>query len=428
MIHYDIFSATARGASHVDAGTVCEDSSAHFDGGTYQIAAVADGHGDRTCFRSQIGSKFAVEVVVEQLKLFAAQFPADKIDALLHSDRFREEITHQLALSVIGTWHERILAHYKANPPTEEELTSSGRYEARYRSGTDLAHIYGTTLIACLVTEQYLLTLHQGDGRIIVIRKNGRIDQPVPWDPRCRMNITTSMCNDDAVESCRFYVSDQQADPVAAVYVLTDGVEDSFRSLDSLNTFCGDLTGRCVEHGIPDAKTLEAELAGLSRRGSSDDASIAAILDLQAARPLCASFRLRMEMETGSRAMGLANLYLDSMYMKRASLASKLEDARREYAALEHEVTGLGHRMRGLAKQIRECWKESMEKAPAEKAAKAALEAAQAAYDETDAEYQEYAAKVRAGQVRCRNAENKLREMGLLDPQQPSEEAGVDGA
>ena len=49
---------------------VCQDSSAHKVGDNYAIAVVADGHGSKKHFRSNIGSKFAVEATLETIANF----------------------------------------------------------------------------------------------------------------------------------------------------------------------------------------------------------------------------------------------------------------------------------------------------------------------------------------------------------------------
>ena len=51
------FSHSVKGASHKASGTVCQDSSAYLAEERYAVAVVADGHGSKKHFRSNIGSE-----------------------------------------------------------------------------------------------------------------------------------------------------------------------------------------------------------------------------------------------------------------------------------------------------------------------------------------------------------------------------------
>lgn len=101
----------------------------------------------------------------------------------------------QLGNCIVGKWSLTVMENLRENPITEQELELAQNYAEAYRRGDRLEHIYGTTLIAALLTPDFLLVLHQGDGRCVVIHEDGVIDQPVPWDDRCHDNVTTSMCN-----------------------------------------------------------------------------------------------------------------------------------------------------------------------------------------------------------------------------------------
>jgi hypothetical protein len=87
---------------------------------------------------------------------------------------------------------------FTENPLTLDERAKCDRYLDRYDRGEKLEHIYGTTLIAGLLTDKYLLLLQQGDGRCDVFDANGEVSQPIPWDDKCFANVTTSLCEDDA--------------------------------------------------------------------------------------------------------------------------------------------------------------------------------------------------------------------------------------
>ena len=57
---YKGFSYSMTGASHITKNMVCQDSSAHYAAEDFSVAVVADGHGSKKHFRSNIGSDIAV--------------------------------------------------------------------------------------------------------------------------------------------------------------------------------------------------------------------------------------------------------------------------------------------------------------------------------------------------------------------------------
>ena len=66
------FSHSVMGASHEKTGLVCQDSSAYKVCDDYAVCVVADGHGSKKHFRSNMGSKFAVEATIATVDRFYA--------------------------------------------------------------------------------------------------------------------------------------------------------------------------------------------------------------------------------------------------------------------------------------------------------------------------------------------------------------------
>lgn len=84
----------------------------------------------------------------------------------------------------------------------------SEQSKQHYLNGTeDFRHAYGSTLIAAAVCEKYRFGIHIGDGRFTILDKDGAFSQPVPWDDRCFLNVTTSICDDDASDRARKVLS-----------------------------------------------------------------------------------------------------------------------------------------------------------------------------------------------------------------------------
>lgn len=310
------FHETARGSLHIMNGFPCEDSSESFsaEDGRYYIAIIADGHGSKSCFRSDYGAKTAVDVTLECLRQFAeAALASEEAGDRFYRDmfsnpRFRQMTIKRLTDTILAGWHDRVLEDYGNNPPSTEEMgESAAGYEGK--DSRNPAHIYGTTLMAALWLPGCLLLIHQGDGRCDVFHSDGLIEQPIPWDTRCEGTATTSLCDEDAAERFRSCVINLEDRPVMACFLGCDGVEDTYRDtyeaiggshvlMGGVHTFYKDL--------VCNLATMEqAEFEGylktmlpdfsvngrFSRSGSSDDVSVAGIVDLDIIRQFTDRYR-----------------------------------------------------------------------------------------------------------------------------------------
>lgn len=307
------FHETVRGHLHVLNEFLCEDSSISFsaENGKYYIAVVADGHGSKSCFRSDYGSKVATEVAEDNLKQFAdAVLESDKTEERFYVDifsnpRYRQMTIRRLTDTIVAEWHDRVLEDYNNNPPSEEEV---GEYASEYEDGKNIPHIYGTTLIAALQLPKCLILLHQGDGRCDVFYSDGTVDQPIPWDERCEDTATTSLCDEDAADSFRSCVINTTEKPVIACFLGSDGIEDAYRDtneelggthvlMGGVHTFFKDLICKLAsvdsvefESYLQDMLPNFSANGRFSRSGSGDDVSVAGIVDMDSIQPFAAKF------------------------------------------------------------------------------------------------------------------------------------------
>lgn len=334
MSDYQSFHSTGTGYSHVTRGTVCQDASASCDEGNVHVAVVSDGHGQKASFRSDMGSRIAVGIAVEKLKTFALGLEEQGTWELLFQEGEREKLLRQLARSIVGNWNIQTLQNLVEHPITAQEYDIAEEYGQQYREGENLLQIFGSTLIAAMATDRYLLVMHQGDGRCVVLHEDGSIDQPVPWDDQCVGNTTTSLCQEDAVERFRFYVADLRKDRVVACFVATDGVEDSYDSMKDFNAFICSLTSLFSREGAGIEKYLEEYLPELSRHGSQDDASVAGIVDAGAAAKMADRLELIYQYRSYCRELKEARSKLRSMQRKREYLKSQYEAALRDCKAI----------------------------------------------------------------------------------------------
>lgn len=338
MIDLFTFHKTVRGYSHVKKEIPCEDFSGSYvaEDGSYRIIAVADGHGDSACIRSEVGSKTIVNIVLERFKAFAETIISEMtlgqdngIYQRLWVKREREELIKHLTDSMISKWYEVVNEDLKEHPLTEEDIQKSGKFTQKYQVGECLEHVYGTTVIAGLWIKDLLILIHQGDGRCDVFYGDGTVDQPIPWDPRCHDNVTTSMCDTDVTSSVRHCVIDCGKTPVIACYMGSDGVEDSYINNDDqsgTHVFYANLTCEIIKSGKEEWEEYLMEyLPIFSKQGSGDDVSVAGIVDLEAAQkfvPRFEAFGKRYEIQ---ESLLLYQRKLDSMERKHKFLKEKME-------------------------------------------------------------------------------------------------------
>ena len=289
------FNKTVRGYNHIRKDIPCEDYSDSYtdEKDRFRIITVCDGHGDSACLRSAFGAKALTEVTMEALKQFAEVLASEEENVAggqpMHEQMDRRRtadiMIRRLTDSILMKWYDVIFKDLEEHPLTAEEIEEAGRYRDRYATGERLAHVYGTTLITALWMDRYLLLIQQGDGRCDVFHDNGEIDQPIPWDPRCHDNVTSSMCDEDAAESIRHCLIYLENDPVTACYMGSDGVEDAYLNNDDqsgTHVFYGNLSVDIIGRGPEQTEDyLESFLPEFSQEGSGDDVSVAGIIDME---------------------------------------------------------------------------------------------------------------------------------------------------
>lgn len=302
-----IYNSTYRqGASHIKKGLVCQDYAASFETETGDIIlALSDGHGSEKHFRSDIGSKFAVEVAMEAAKEFLMSFDSTKMlgtdatapyvragvpsdpplvcDGILPSNTTAHIFAH-FARAIILRWHCEIMKHWQANPIDSLRLPEQVR-ATFHKEGQLLESMipkaYGCTLMLAVRTRSYWFALHIGDGKIIAFRSDGTAWEPVPWDSACFSTTTTSLCELDERRTRFAYGSNP--DDVAAIFLGSDGMDDSFPDIEALMGSYGNSFLRKIyetESDLEENNYLDRLLDHISKNRSGDDMSVAYWVDM----------------------------------------------------------------------------------------------------------------------------------------------------
>ncbi len=273
------FSATEVGYNHIKVDKVCEDASGYYSDDSVCICVIADGHGSDNYPRTDRGAKIAVDSAITCVRDFVKV--ANAADVLCDPDN-DYAVLLQLAKSILMKWHEAVNSDYELDPFNEKDLKGvSEKYKEKYTSEDvrvkKIEKAYGCTLIMYVVTEEYSFGMQIGDGKCVLVNREGTFSEPIPWDENCQLNVTTSICDDDAIQEFRFFVSNEKP---AAVFCGSDGIDDSYTNEEELHALYRSILKIFIEHGNEvGKKEIEEYLPTLTKKGSGDDVSIALLID-----------------------------------------------------------------------------------------------------------------------------------------------------
>ncbi len=293
----DSLNFSCQGESHIATGKVCQDYSYSkvYENGN-AIAIVCDGHGGKRYFRSDIGAKIAAEVTEHKVRTFIEEVGLSllKSEPFTQHGTISEQITNQdfdktsnierafrqLFGSIIYEWNAEVLAHATRNPISESEKVGlEERWIKEFEENINLEKVYGCTLIVCAYTPDFWLAFQIGDGKCFACDATGNWSEPIPWDERCFLNKTTSICDSGAIDEFRYCYKGNGQSPIAVI-LGSDGIDDSFGSEENQANFYVQILKSMAKSGV-DATLSEIEttLPQLSKIGSQDDMSIAMIFD-----------------------------------------------------------------------------------------------------------------------------------------------------
>ncbi len=256
------FAVSVRGASHVASGQPCQDSARVYISEELSAAAVSDGHGSEKHFRSSSGSEMATRIAMRSLMDFSERNGG--LDRLFEENP--EYAARRIAANIICGWNDEIAVHMRFSPLIAKELAIAVKY-----GGISPEIIYGCTLIVAAVTEKTVFGLQIGDGSF-VLYENERDVFPMPEDERLVGNLTTSLCDADAIKSFRWFCRPAGNQ---SVMLSSDGLINSFVSKEDFLKF-----GRravSLTSSKDNTSALEDHLKMRSKSGSRDDISLAVL-------------------------------------------------------------------------------------------------------------------------------------------------------
>ena len=244
------------------SGMPCQDCSGVLVTSGFAVAAVSDGHGGERYFRSGEGSRMAVRVALD---LIGEYLSAEDAAARLRKDP--DTFIERMTKSILASWYLAVDDYDRAHPLSLKEAEIDSRH------GGDPMSRYGATLIAGALGEGFALGIQIGDGCLAAIGRGGEDSIPVPEDPDCFMNVTTSLCQAEPLERFRHWYVDEDV-PMALV-LASDGVTNTFEDGPAFLRYCRTASCFALGDGIWDR--LMSRTKGRADRSSRDDVSIAVV-------------------------------------------------------------------------------------------------------------------------------------------------------
>lgn len=272
---WQIIASTVRGASHIRTGLPNQDalrSPQPSERGAPIVLAIADGHGSVKSFRSAVGAQYAVDVAAEVLRGLALS-AAEVLSVVADSAKIEE----QIARPIVAKWRDAVGQDLAARPFTEEELLGASQHEPGNREVVSANPViaYGTTVLAALITEAFILYVQLGDGDIVTVSREGVVTRPLPTDARLFANETTSLSSSKAWQDFRVGGVPLTNEPPELILLATDGYANSFRTDADFLKVGADYLDLLRTEGVHNvADTLPDWLEEASRLGSGDDVTV----------------------------------------------------------------------------------------------------------------------------------------------------------
>ena len=250
------------GPSHVRRGLPNQDAAAVRPAGngssSLVYGALSDGHGASPHFRSDRGSKIAVQSALDLLEWTAES--SEDIDM------------ESLARTVVESWRKGV-----------DEDVARDPYE---KGVAEHFSPYGATMLGLMAERRQVCLMQLGDGDILLGYADGRIERPIAPDTGLWGEQTYSLCLPNAENYLHGWVAHRDWDDELPDFILasTDGVSKSLVSEDDFHDLAAQYRDRCRLGADVFSETISALpqwLESLVANGSGDDASMILAVNLK---------------------------------------------------------------------------------------------------------------------------------------------------
>ena len=246
--------ATHIGSSHVATELPNQDSYQieQWDDQQATFAAISDGHGSKKYWRSDSGSRLAVQALKELIQNQFLPFIHDP-------DKDPERIKSawkKIGRDLRKKWLQLCAENLYEFPFSEEENRKAVEEHPDVIESPVI--VYGATMSGALLFQDYGFFIHLGDGELIGCDPEGKAES-IFEEPEIKANDTASMCQPDAHRAMRTKVIEGDSWKQMRMIVLaTDGVGDAFAGDEvSIQDHVGKYLGSWRKGG---ADTLQTRL------------------------------------------------------------------------------------------------------------------------------------------------------------------------
>ncbi|MFK0048474.1 PP2C family serine/threonine-protein phosphatase [Streptomyces sp. NPDC090741] len=232
------------------------------------IMAVADGHGSAAHARSHLGSRFAVDLFVEEARRFGALAQPrgdERPPSLAWLMHYAE---HAFPRQLVSAWREKVLGNW-ARTSSHEEPSLSEEHKVL---------LYGSTLVGAVLTPRVFAAWQLGDGELTVVDDDGRVTVPLAPAEADLGDETESLCTPEAWLRVRTHWA-----PVTApwraprlIAVSTDGLSKSFASDRGFLQFMAGLDERLSAEGADTVRAVLPQWLARASQHSGDDTTLVA--------------------------------------------------------------------------------------------------------------------------------------------------------
>lgn len=236
------------------------------------IIAVADGHGSAKNFRSHKGSDFAVKVAINTLNDFWVN-----IETLNNVSSIKRLAEEKLPREIVDRWLKIVQYDLDKNPLTDSEMEL-------VKGNSAVA--YGSTLLAVLATDSFILFLQLGDGDMLIVSEENNVSRAIPKDPRLIANETTSLCVPESWRDLKIAFLPVNDFP-KMILLSTDGYSNSFNDDQDFFKVAFDLREILEEKSFEFlSSNIVSWLNETSEKGSGDDITAGIVFFCEGNDPL----------------------------------------------------------------------------------------------------------------------------------------------
>ena len=259
------FNKTSIGKKHIVENIKCQDYSDSYQSFDRTIVTACDGHGGNLYIRSDKGSKFASEAVVNVLSSF-------KWMTFYHNDRI--ELTNQIRIQILCEWNKLVEEDLADHPIDESEMEKLNHVE-RLRLINNPVKAYGTTVGGAMIIKNKIICVSLGDGGCFLLEK-GKIYPAFEEDDSQVANITNSLCQRDAFDALHVGVFD--GNKFDGVLICSDGVINPYGSIANFEKYLAiPATNKVLLNKNDELSDFITDLG--AEKGIGDDVSLSIVIN-----------------------------------------------------------------------------------------------------------------------------------------------------